>query len=707
MLAETRTSPSASYGNVDIGQANAAADALVGSIKQVARTAFERPSFTPIYVEHKKKVPLTTFELNTACLNPLAHRGLERLPRINGVPVIRAVNKDDGLGFAFQFRIEPTEMTIGALPAMLERWYEKYEVAKAKAGLTPKPEKPPEPLAPRSPRRKMEIMPGQELDDQIKGVEVIKVDMSVVDSAIKSFEAQEVGAMLASSQAIHSDLPDPLSGGVSVGEMSGEVAEIDKSIKVDAPDISTNTRKNSSLILGNAESLAEDSLGFVQIQQSVPTTTRAKSKYEPLPYHYVVGNPEDDDENNDAANLEAANVTSQRAAEDHGAHGADVDKEIDQGRTTAVPTCSMNSTPVVHPSARNDDWPLDDDYPISFGDDHEYVPFDALDTVAPHLDHHPKASKHAGFDEIRGDLITTVEKRIEEHETGQEAIAAPQDVTEQDLAELEPIGLHLPAVRLQAYEQDITSQQWADDQAKVWTAWTNLSFSVASHGDNVSPEIKVSVHDLPINAFAQSMEDELGDALMPVVTLGSNIQIANTLWLPTAIAQLTESIEDTMKAARTPMARRYEFLKQAVQELPHRLDSLQAMLVDLQLANDLARRVRKNILGMPEWATVVLTTLELNEQWHQSYLDAANFREATAVLARWSQPLAELKLINQLGLFGDPQTLRLLRQLVHIVEHAKKWSQPTGTRGDSSRVLAVWVDVVHHFTPECAQEEGN
>lgn len=87
------------------------------------------------------------------------------------------------------------------------------------------------------------------------------------------------------------------------------------------------------------------------------------------------------------------------------------------------------------------------------------MPFDALDTVAPHLDHHPKASKHKGFDEIRGDLITTVEKRIEELETGQEAIAAPQEVTEQDLAELEPIGLHLPAVRLQGYEQDITSQQ--------------------------------------------------------------------------------------------------------------------------------------------------------------------------------------------------------------------------------------------------------
>jgi hypothetical protein len=110
---------------------------------------------------------------------------------------------------------------------------------------------------------------------------------------------------------------------------------------------------------------------------------------------------------------------------------------------------------------------------------------------------------------------------------------------------------------------------------------------------------------------------------------------------------------------------------------------------------------------MPEWATVVLTTLELNEQWHQSYLEAASFREAAAVLARWSQPLADLQLINQLGLFGDPLTLRLLRQLGHVVEHAKKWSLPKGTRADCARVLAVWVDVVHHYTPECATEEAS
>lgn len=713
MLTETNTSQPSVMANVDVQQAAKAAQAIVGSSKEAARNALLRPSFTPIYVEHKKKVPLTTFELNTAALNPLARRGLERLPRINGVPVIRAMGKEDGLGFSFVFRIDPTEMTVAALPSLLERWYEKYETAKAKAGLTPKPEKPPEPLVPRSPRRKMEILPGQELDAQAKGVEVIKVDMSVVDSAIKSFEAKAVTAVLASSHAQHTELPDPLSEGAFVdvpvgayaGASGGELAGADQpQSNTKASGSSNNTRADYAHQPDSAQSSDESKQNNLSSHHFRPHHTKAKpaakSKYEPLPYHYVVGSPdEDDDDESEDSHVESVSDDGQGAKEF--VHVANALGHVASDHAVPQPEALVagQSTPVAsHDHAHDSDWPMDEDFPISYGHGHDYVPFEALDAVASQA---PHAVPHIGNDEAPVVVASAVDLPVPSNEVQPSAAAS--------LVQFAPLAMQLPAVRLKGFDQDITSQQWTDDQANVWTAWTTLSFSVTKQDESdekSSPQIIATAHHLPLEHFESAMQDTLGDDLMPVATMGSNIQVATQQWLPMALSQLAESVEDTMKAARTPMTRRHEFLEQAVTELPLRLDSLQAMLVDLQLANDLARRVRKNILGMPEWATVVLTTLELSDHWHQSYLDAANFREAAAVLARWSQPLAELKLVNQLGLFGDPQTLRLLRQLGHIVEHAKKWSLPTGTRADCARVLAVWVDVVHHFTPECATEDA-
>lgn len=720
MLTETNNAVPCSLASVDIDQATKAAQAVVGSSKEAARTALLRPSFTPIYVEHKKKVPFTTFELNTAALNPLARRGLERLPRVNGVPVIRAMGKEEGLGFSFLFRIDPTEMTAAALPSLLERWYEKYETAKAKAGLTPKPEKPPEPLVPRSPRRKMEILPGQELDGEAHGVEVIKVDMSVVDSAIKSYEAKAVTAVLASSQAQHVELPDPLSEGPLVhGEaMNDAQKSANPSLtKNESPEVqhdrhhdndSRSTSEESHPLLNSAKNFSESEFKTAvsatnqtsqdKFRKTGAAVARTKSKYEPLPYHYVVGSPDEDDTDQDD---QVENVRVE-----HAQSSIAINKSVAaQGQAKGQ---DLGKAPThAHAQDSSSDWPLDEDFPISFGDEHAhdfgYVPFDALDTVAPKIAHHPKAHEHEGSNANEHHLPTTTAAE-------QSGTAATSDESSAEPAPLAPLPMQLPAVRLQGYDQDITSQQWTDEKAAtVWTAWTTLTFSVQTPDvseDKASPKIAATAHNLPLESFEAQMHETLGDDLMPVVTMGSNIQVATQQWLPMAVSQLIESVEDTLKAARTPMARRQQFLEQAVNELPQRLDSLQAMLVDLQLAKDLARRVRKNLLGMPEWATVVLATIELNDHWHQSYLDAANFREAAAVLARWSRPLAELNLINQLGLFGEPQTLQLLRQLVHIVEHARKWSQPAGTRGDCARVLAVWVDVVHHFTPECAQEES-
>lgn len=178
------------------------------------------PRLMPIHVLHKRKAPMLTFELAADGLVPLAARALQRLPRLEGVPVLRGIAQEDGLGFAFQFRIVPRDLTAQAVPALLERWDEKFELAKAKAGLTVAPPPAAEPLKPRSPRRKR-VDP----DDAATGTATLgaaaAASMSVPDlagivqTAISAHDAQLISSLVAApaahAQSSHEcELPEAL-----------------------------------------------------------------------------------------------------------------------------------------------------------------------------------------------------------------------------------------------------------------------------------------------------------------------------------------------------------------------------------------------------------------------------------------------------------------------------------------------------------------
>lgn len=186
------------------------------------------PRLTPIYVLHKRKVPMLTFELALDGLTPLAARALQRLPRHEGVPVVRGIGKEDDTGFVFQFRVAPRELTAEAVPALLERWDEKFEVAKAKAGLTPAPAAEPEALRPRAPRRARPGAAGEEGGTAAALVSAV-ADIGIVHSAITAHDAQLLSSLLSTSAAppsidggeLTDAVPDETRDG---GEQAGEHA---------------------------------------------------------------------------------------------------------------------------------------------------------------------------------------------------------------------------------------------------------------------------------------------------------------------------------------------------------------------------------------------------------------------------------------------------------------------------------------------------
>jgi hypothetical protein len=158
-------------------------------IPPVPRRAGHARRLTPIYVLHKAKVPMLTFELSLNELSPLALRALDRLPRHAGTPALRSLRTEDERGFTFTFRVTPRELTVAALPTLLERWHEKHEVARAQAGLTPKAVRAAEPLRPRSPRRKK--VAG---DDE--HAETVVTDLGIVQAAIGAHDAAVISSTL-------------------------------------------------------------------------------------------------------------------------------------------------------------------------------------------------------------------------------------------------------------------------------------------------------------------------------------------------------------------------------------------------------------------------------------------------------------------------------------------------------------------------------
>ncbi|MBI2770341.1 MAG: hypothetical protein HYX47_12015 [Burkholderiales bacterium] len=161
------------------------------------------PRLAPIYLQHKRKVPPLTFELAIDGLPPLALRALQRLPRHEGVPVLRGLGKEDDAGFSFQFRMAPRELTAEAVPALLERWDEKYEVAKARAGLNPAPPPEAEPLRPRAPRRARANAGDAAGTDGSAGASLASAvaDLGIVQSAISAHDAQVFSSLLSTSAA--------------------------------------------------------------------------------------------------------------------------------------------------------------------------------------------------------------------------------------------------------------------------------------------------------------------------------------------------------------------------------------------------------------------------------------------------------------------------------------------------------------------------
>jgi hypothetical protein len=161
----------------------------------------------PIYVQHKAKVPPMTLELSAAGLNPLAERALSRLPRHGQVPILRPIVKADALGFTFAFRVEAGELTTAALPVLLERWDERYELAKAKAGLSPQPAPPAAELQPRVPRRERTHSQDAQADQEGHAG---GIDLSIVKKAIKAYDAGKMASAVSAGGSNQEEEGDPL-----------------------------------------------------------------------------------------------------------------------------------------------------------------------------------------------------------------------------------------------------------------------------------------------------------------------------------------------------------------------------------------------------------------------------------------------------------------------------------------------------------------
>jgi hypothetical protein len=575
--------PDASAGAA-AARAGAVLASLGGNAHERPPARGPRPSKAPVlrpsYIEHKKKVPWSTFELKVDELNPLQRRALDKLPTVKGVPVIRAIDKRDDLGFAFRFPIAPTELAAQALPALLERWDEKYEVAKAKAGLVPKPEPKAQPLRPRSPRRAKADDEAEEGVDPGLGV---KVDMSVVDAAIAAHDAEgyadavRAGARQA-DQAGQGELADPV--GSSLGD------GVRAALREMADQVEAQT----------------------QTQQAGPPADSSDA-LEALPDEYVV----------------SASSAAPRFA----------------------PTCAPSSQTVPgRPPAK-----------ARAGKRHAAQGADADDT----------ARTGAAASSLRpGDREATP--------PGEAALAGAADQI-----------MALPALRLATDSADEAARHWIDPATgTAWPALCRLHLDAADKG-----QVSTRIEPMPVQLLSETLAERAGAA-----------QAAASAWLPDATARLNSALSEAMKAARIPVAERSAHLMRSVQQLPLWLDRLQALLLDMQRAHDLARRIDQQLLAMPEWALVVRNTLGKLSDWHRAYLDSTSFNEAVSLLGRFSAPLAALQLTRQIGLFADPAAVNLQRQLAHVVEHARRWSAPANARGDCARVLAAWVDAVHQHLPE-------
>lgn len=598
-----------------------------------------RPSFMPIYVEYKRKVPCRTFELNTQGLNVLARDALEKLPILNGVKVIRAITKDDQLGFTFNFRIDTNELTPHGIAGLLERWVEKYETAKAKAGLTPKPLPPAEPLKPRSPRRHVEVVTDADFDKP-REIEHTKVDMSVVDAAIKAHDAQMFSGILGAAPVL--DQPqdesfhDPL-----VASQESDIHTLDLS-----SGNSGLTAEDPRPVVGESPSNAEIEAASLfwtapePIQcaaQASVVSIQTESDVECIPFGYVMA---------DGSEFETV-FSGQPVGLDSELHADAEDSN-------------------VH------------DYHIEIG----------------HWEDHP------GDDDAAEQLmhsIQGVQIPMVDHEQGSlEAVTAEsQDAGEPSQPNGPP---SLPALRVANLQGQESMQQWVDGDGQIWHAWASLDLCVDDTDVKRGPTIAVNAANLPLSEMGPSFAKT--EAVADLMATIANLQEEAQQWVNAATVQMQEAVVQTLKSSRTPMGRRTDILSQAIEHLPQRYDALQSVLIDMQMSKDLARQVRMQILGMPEWATTVLQTLELSDNWHKSYLKARTLTDACSHLSTWAQPLAALDVVEQMGLFGDPKALRLQKQLAKVVENARMWAAPHGTRADSARVLAVWVDVVHQYEPQ-------
>jgi hypothetical protein len=596
-----------------------------------------RPSFMPIYVEYKRKVPCRTFELNTQGLNVLARDALEKLPSLNGVKVIRAITKDDQLGFTFNFRIDTNELTLHGIAGLLERWIEKYETAKAKAGLTPKPLPPAEPLKPRSPRRHVEVVTDADFDTP-REIEHTKVDMSVVDAAIKAHDAQMFSGILGAApvldqpqdESFHDPLVASHASDIHTQDLSsgipGRAAE-------DPLPVGGKTPSSAEI---EAVSLfwTEPEPNQCAAQASV-VSIQTESDVECIPFGYVMA---DGSEFETVFSGQPGGLDSELDADAEGSN----DHHFEIGQWEAGP-----------------------------GDDDaaEQLMHSILGAQIPMVDH-----AQGSFEAITA----------ESQDTGRPS---------------QPNGPpSLPALRVANLQGQESMQQWVDGDGQIWHAWVSLDLCVDDNDTKRGPTIAVSAANLPLVDMGPMVAED--ESVAGTLTTIASQQEQAQQWMNAATVQMQEAIVQTLKSSRTPMARRTDILSQAIEHLPQRYDALQSVLIDMQMSKDLARQVRMQILGMPEWATTVLQTLELSDNWHKSYLKARTLTDACSHLSTWAQPLAALDVVEQMGLFGDPKALRLQKQLAKVVENARMWAAPHGTRADSARVLAVWVDVVHQYEPQ-------
>lgn len=246
---------------VEDAAVDAAQDAAAPKPKAAGRRAGP-PRLAPIYLQHKRKVPLLTFELAIDGLTPLAMRAFQRLPRHEGVPVLRGLGKEDDTGFSFQFRVAPRELTADAVPALLERWDEKYEVAKARAGLNPAPPVEAEPLRPRAPRRaRPNAAEAGGADGTASGVVVSAVaDLGIVQSAITAHDAQFFSSLLSTG-------PAPAEGlAVESQDQPQEVSAVPASALAPEPGTADDAVDHQDEV-GALESLDTVHIGFARQEE--------------------------------------------------------------------------------------------------------------------------------------------------------------------------------------------------------------------------------------------------------------------------------------------------------------------------------------------------------------------------------------------------------------------------------------------------------